>query len=260
MLVNIWNWVWEEHRLSSKEKILLIDDEEGILTLLEITLRKERFEDITRCTTGSQALSWIKTRTFDLILLDVMLPDCNGFDLCRDIRKHTETPIMFITACGTDLDKLTGLGIGGDDYITKPFNPLEVVARMKAFFRRQQISQSSVKEKASGKMYDFGTFSLNTADATLTVGGVPAECTAKELELLSFFCRNPNRLFSTQQIYEYVWGGSGYGEEKTVAMHISKIRKKLRDDPKAPEIIVNLRGLGYKFIPPAKGVRDEDQA
>lgn len=113
------------------EKILLVDDELGILTLLEITLKKERYHNITSCSTGEQALFFVKNHTYNLILLDVMLGDVNGFDLCREIRKHTDTPIIFITSCASDFDKLTGLGIGGDDYITKPFNPLEVVARSK---------------------------------------------------------------------------------------------------------------------------------
>ncbi|WP_223066202.1 response regulator transcription factor [Paenibacillus caui] len=235
------------------EKILLVDDEVGILTLLEITLKKERYNDITCATSGSQTLDFIKSRTYDLILLDVMLPDFNGFDLCREIRKHTDTPIIFITSCATDFDKITGLGIGGDDYITKPFNPLEVVARIKALFRRQACLRSSFAVKTEDKQYHYDRFILKPADAELIVNGQLVECTAKELELLTFFCRNPNRIFTSSQIYELVWGSPGYGEEKTVTMHISKIRKKLEDNPKSPSMIVNLRGIGYKFVPPARG-------
>ena len=123
-----------------QEKILLVDDEVGILKLLEITLKKERFEKITFCTTGKETLNLVKNNTYDLILLDVMLPDFNGFELCREIRKHSNTPIIFITSASSDFDKLTGLGIGGDDYITKPFNPLEVVARVRALLRRKKMS------------------------------------------------------------------------------------------------------------------------
>ncbi|WP_229696203.1 response regulator transcription factor [Paenibacillus albidus] len=234
------------------EKILLVDDEQGILTLLEITLRKERYHDITSCTTGEQALFYIQNHTYDLILLDVMLGDVNGFELCRDIRKHTDAPIIFITSCASDFDKLTGLGIGGDDYITKPFNPLEVIARIKALFRRQNLTQSSAHGNSGNKEYNYGRFILKPADAVLLVGGQTVECTAKELELLSFFCRNPNRIYTTSQIYELVWGNPGYGDEKTVTIHISKIRKKLNDNPKDPELIINLRGIGYKFVPPVK--------
>lgn len=233
---------------------MLVDDEEGILTLLEITLKKERYHNITRCTTAEQALACIRNYTYDLILLDVMLGGSSGFDLCVEMRKHTNTPIIFITACASDFDKLMGLGIGGDDYITKPFNLLEVVARIKALFRRQNTFQLATSEKLIDKQYDYGWFTLKPSEAQLIVNGLHVECTAKELELLSFFCRNPNRIFTAAQIYEYVWGSPVCGDEKTVTMHISKIRKKLADNPKAPEIIINLRGIGYKFVPPHKDV------
>lgn len=238
------------------EKILLVDDELGILTLLEISLKKERYHNITSCSTGEQALFFVKNHTYNLILLDVMLGDVNGFDLCREIRKHTDTPIIFITSCASDFDKLTGLGIGGDDYITKPFNPLEVIARIKALFRRQNLTQASSYGNSEGtgdKEYNYGRFILRPADAALIVNGQTVECTAKELELLSFFCRNPNRIYTTSQIYELVWGSPGYGDEKTVTIHISKIRRKLDDNPKAPELIINLRGIGYKFVPCGQG-------
>lgn len=248
----------EEMKLHHLEKILLIDDEPGILTLLEITLKKERYNNINSAATGQQALMLIQKHAYDLILLDVMLPDMSGFDLCSEIRKYTNTPIIFITACASDFDKLTGLGIGGDDYITKPFNPMEVVARINALFRRQNLSQLSAVVKAKSKQYDYGRFILKPEDAVLVVNGKSVECTAKELELLSFFFRNPNRIFTTSQIYESVWDHAGYGEEKTVTIHISKIRKKLEDDPKNPSVIVNLRGIGYKFIPSSGGIGDEN--
>lgn len=245
--------------MQNSEKILLVDDDRGILTLLKVTLQKERYGNITCAATGEQTLSYVRNNNYDLILLDVMLPDTNGFDLCNEIRKHTNTPIIFITSCGGDLDKLTGLTIGGDDYITKPFNPLEVVARIKALFRRQNLSRSQAEVRnEDGRQYDYGGFIFRPADAALIVNGNQIECTATEIELLSFFCRNPNRIFTTAQIYEHVWGAPGYGEEKTVTMYISKIRKKLEDDTRAPSIIVNLRGIGYKFVPPDKGGEHEN--
>lgn len=232
------------------ERILLIDDEAGLLELLKITLNKEQYTHITCATSAIEALKLVKDNTFDIILLDVMLPDFSGFDLCREIRKHTYAPIIFLTACGSDLDKLTGLAIGGDDYITKPFNPLEVVARIQAILRRQTVYVEMARPRSS--TYDYGVFRLNPIDATLTVNNELIECTAKEFELLRFFCENPNHVFTSSQLYEAVWGAPGFGEEKTVTMHISKLRKKLGDDPKGPTMILNLRGIGYKFIPPVK--------
>jgi len=229
-------------------KILVVDDEIGILKLLEITLRKEHFINIDTESTGKGALQRIKEKAYDIILLDIMLPDISGFELCTEIRKHTNTPIIFVSARSTDFDKLTGLGIGGDDYITKPFNPLEVIARIKVILRRQKMNENSQQKQET--LYNYGYFTFNPESATLIVKNQPIECTAKELELLNFFCKNPNRIFTTAQLYEFVWGNDVYGEEKTVTIHISKLRKKLGDDTRNPKIIVNLRGIGYKFIPP----------
>ncbi|MDM5250734.1 MULTISPECIES: response regulator transcription factor [unclassified Lysinibacillus] len=229
-------------------KILIVDDEIGILKLLEITLRKEHFTNIETASSGKDTLQLVKSNAYDIILLDIMLPDISGFELCTEIRKHTNTPIIFVSARSTDFDKLTGLGIGGDDYITKPFNPLEVVARIKVMLRRQKMYESSQQQQST--KFEFGYFTLNPESATLIVNNQLVECTAKELELLHFFCKNPNRIFTTTQLYEFVWGNDVYGEEKTVTIHISKLRKKLGDDTRNPKIIVNLRGIGYKFIPP----------
>ncbi|MGG3800901.1 response regulator transcription factor [Metabacillus fastidiosus] len=228
-------------------KILIIDDEIGLLKLLEITLRKENFVNIETASTGKDALRLVQEKEYGIILLDIMLPDISGFELCTEIRKNTNTPIIFISARSTDFDKLTGLGIGGDDYITKPFNILEVVARIKVILRRQKMYESP---KQKNNLYNYGYFMLNMESAILTVKNQLVECTAKELELLHFFCKNPNRIFTTAQIYELVWGNDVFGEEKTVTIHISKLRKKLGDDTRKPKIIINLRGIGYKFIPP----------
>ncbi|CAH8718858.1 response regulator transcription factor [Paenibacillus thiaminolyticus] len=234
--------------------ILAVDDEIGILKLLEITLRKENFTHIDTASTGKGALQRIKEKAYDIILLDIMLPDISGFELCTEMRKHTNAPIIFISARSTDFDKLTGLGIGGDDYITKPFNPMEVVARIKAILRRQRMAEHSHHQNTA---YDYGYFAFHPESATLTVKHQPVDCTAKELELLHFFCKHPNHIFTTAQLYELVWGNDVFGEEKTVTIHISKLRKKLGDDTRKPKIIVNLRGIGYKFIPPNEALRCE---
>ncbi|WP_026673322.1 response regulator transcription factor [Alkalihalobacterium bogoriense] len=235
------------------EKILLIDDEKGILDILQLTLKKERFQDITCATTGNDTLHLLRKYSYDIILLDVMLPDFDGFELCKEIRKSTNTPIIFITSCSSDYNKLTGLGIGGDDYITKPFNPLEVVARINVILRRNtmfKLRHSNDNYLDEPSEFTYGPFCLMPKKAILIVEGEEIVCTAKELDLLSFFFKNPNRIFTTSQLYDFVWNADGYGEEKTVTIHISKIRKKLKDDPRKPKVIVNLRGIGYKFVPP----------
>lgn len=233
------------------EHILLVDDEKGILTMLETLLNKEGFHRIVAVTTGKEALRLVATTSFDLAVLDVMLPDMDGFELCQQIRKHTSIPILFLTARSGDLDKLMGLGIGGDDYITKPFYPLEVVARVQAQLRRQQMYKSSTQLKEH--TFDFGLFSVNKSSAQLIVNGTDIPCPAKEFELLLFLCEHPKQVFTALQLYEQVWGTALLGDEKTVVIHISRLRKKLEANPAAPKIIINLRNIGYKFIPPEKG-------
>ena len=235
--------------MTEDANILIVDDEIGILNLLEITLRKEYFSQITTVTTKAEALRLLSVKDFDIILLDVMLPDGEGFALCSEIRLNTSTPILFISARSSDFDKLTGLSVGGDDYITKPFNPLEVVARIRAILRRQRLyeAQSTLTKL---KSFDYDTFCFVPEKALLTVGDEKVGLTAKELELLQFFCLHPNQVFTRSQIYESVWGEDAFGEEKTVTIHIAKLRKKLNDHTRQPKIIVNLRGIGYKFIPP----------
>ena len=233
--------------MTDDAKILIVDDEIGILKILEITLQKEHFKHITTATTKEEALKALTKANFDIILLDVMLPDGDGFSLCSSIRQTTTAPILFISARSSDFDKLTGLSVGGDDYITKPFNPLEVVARIRAILRRQREYE---RKSGQHESYVYSTFTFTPNQALLTVNGEVVQATAKELELLHFFCNNPMRVFTTSQLYERVWGQEIFGEEKTVTIHIAKLRKKLGDNTRNPSVIVNLRGIGYKFIPP----------
>jgi len=234
------------------EAILVVDDEEGILIMLENLLRKEGYTQITKAGSAAEALMAVRTARFDMIVLDVMLPDMDGFSLCVELRKIVNSPILFLTARSSDLDKLQGLYLGGDDYVTKPFNPMEVIARIQAHLRRSSLYSSDVLSAAE-EMYRYDTFTVNRATGQLIVGNVDTPCPAKELELLLYFCKHPNRVFTAQQLYEQVWGTMVLGDEKTVVIHISRLRKKLEADPSEPKLIVTLRGIGYKFVPPSGG-------
>lgn len=237
--------------IDNNPQILLVDDEQGLLTLVKITLNKEEYHNITCAATGAEALRYIQGNQYDLIILDIMLPDCSGLDLCTEIRRHTTTPIIFLTAKSSDYDKLSGFAIGGDDYITKPFNTMELVARIKAIFRRRQLDTAPPPSTVEAKrIYHYGHIVLDMVYAVLTVNGENMECTAKELELMEFFCIHPNKVFTASHLYNSIWSLPGYGGEKTVTIHISKLRKKLLDDEKPYKILTNLRGIGYKFIPP----------
>lgn len=244
--------------MTQTEKILLVDDEDGLLTLLRITLNKEHYNDIQVASTGEEALHFVQKTEFDLIILDVMLPDCYGFDLCTDIRRHTDAPIIFLSACASDFDKLTGLTLGGDDYVTKPFNTMELVARIKAIFRRRKMDRKKMDricENGSGDTFDYGAIAIFPEQGLVKVHSQMVLCTAKEMGLLLFLCRNPNRIFSVSHLYDAVWGINAVGDEKTVGIHISKLRRKLQDVTDPPQIIISIRGMGYKFVPP---VRDQE--
>lgn len=231
-------------------KILIIDDEIGIINMLETVLRKEGYTLIKGAVTGKEALSILNHTSFDLILLDVMLPDTNGFELCQKIRVITDAPILFLTARTSDLDKLKGLSIGGDDYITKPFNILEVVARINIQFRRMKVHETKQNKQ---EILEMGYLYIDLKAAQLKVKGQEIHCPAKELELLFFLAQHPNQVFTAGQLYENIWGYDSMGDEKTVSIHIMRLRKKIEVNPKSPQIIINLRGIGYKFVPPIKG-------
>jgi DNA-binding response OmpR family regulator len=231
--------------------ILLVDDEQGLCEMLTAVLKKEGFRHIRSVGTGGEALKMVAELPIDVIVLDVMLPDEDGFEVCRQMRKMTEAPILFLTARDTDLDKLMGFGIGGDDYITKPFNPLEVVARIKA--RLKYKMQQEKAAEAGLAALDYNYFRIEPEAGELIVDGKLVDCPAREWELLVFLCRHPNRIFSTRHLYEAVWKEPYLGDEKTVVIHISRLRKKIEPDPGHPCFLVNVRGLGYKMVAPKKG-------
>ncbi|MCF6411433.1 response regulator transcription factor [Pseudalkalibacillus salsuginis] len=235
------------------EAILVVDDEDGIVVMLDNLLRREGYTHITKATSAAEALTAVRAVRFDMIVLDVMLPDMDGFTLCTEIRKTSNTPILFLTARSSDLDKLQGLYLGGDDYLTKPFNPLEVVARIHAHIRRSSIYASDSMN--TEELYKFDRLTVNRTTGQLIVNDEEVPCPAKEFELLLYFCKHPNRVFTVQQLYEQVWGTMVDGDEKTVVIHISRLRKKLEADPSVSKLIVTLRGIGYKFVPPTRSLR-----
>lgn len=223
------------------ESILIIEDEVGLINMLKRLLDKEGFQEIHQAESGAEALKKIQEHKIDLILLDVMLPDTNGFDLCQQIREISDVPIIFLTARTMDIDKLTGFSMGGDDYITKPFNPLEVVARIKVILHRQRKTMPEME-----RTFRTERFILHYDQARLIVEGQEVNCPAKEFQLLKFMCQHPNRVFSVDYLYEKVWEDySGVGKENTVMVHISRLRQKIEKDPKHPEYLKNVRGLGY---------------
>ncbi|BBW98456.1 response regulator transcription factor [Geobacillus icigianus] len=225
-------------------RILIVDDEESILNMLKLVLNKEGFTSVHTCTNGTDALRLLEQKKFDLIILDIMLPDMSGLDICRAIRKICDAPLFFISAKSSDLDKLTGFAHGCDDYITKPFNPLEVVARVKAQLQRY-LSKNNEKQ---AEILDFGRFKLNLTSAELIVEDKPVPCSAQVYRLLAFFCKHPNQVFTKEQLYYQVWGDDQLTDDNTVMVHIRKIREKIEKDPSNPQYLKTVRGIGYKLV------------
>ncbi|QWG36857.1 response regulator transcription factor [Bacillus mycoides] len=223
------------------KKILIVDDEKEILNLLEAVLKKEGFQHIYTYTTGEEGIRMCKQVQPDLIILDIMLPDLDGYSVCQQIRQFTFVPIFFLSAKNEDLDKILGLSIGGDDYITKPFSPKEVAYKMKAFFRRNQY-----QEKAR-IMYQFGDIKIDEAQGTVLRGDTLLTLTAKEFNILLFLIKNPNQIFSKARLYEAVWGEAYLGNDNIMMVHMRHLREKIEDNPSKPHYLVTVRGLGYKL-------------
>ncbi len=227
----------------SAKKILLIDDETELLNLLETVLIKEGFQNIHRATTGQKGIEICQIQKPDLIVLDIMLPDMDGFEVCQRLRKMTIAPILFLSAKGEDTDKILGLGIGGDDYITKPFSPKEVAYRIKAQFRRNQYIGMRDIETA----ITFGDIQIDEKRGEVRKADRLITLTAKEYQLLLFLAKHPNQIFSKGKLYESVWGEEYFGYDNTIMVHIRHLREKLEDNPSSPIYLLTIRGLGYKL-------------
>lgn len=219
------------------------------MKMLQMVLRKEGFDRIYTAASCREALSEIAAHGADFVLLDVMLPDGSGFDLCPQLRAYGSPHILFLTAKASDLDVLTGFAMGGDDYVTKPFNPLEIAARIKARLRRGEFGPRPAAERpVRPREWDFGRFKVDEAAGELTVLGKPVPCPAQVFQLLLYFCKHPGIVFSKSQLYEAVWGIDGMGEDNTVMVHIRRIRERIEEDPSNPRYLLTVRGLGYKLV------------
>jgi DNA-binding response OmpR family regulator len=225
-------------------RVLLVDDEVEIMDLLETVLRKEGFQQIDKAVTGQEAILLSKKHPHDVIVLDIMLPDMDGYQVCQEIRKVTFAPIIFLSAKGDVIDKLLGLGIGGDDYVTKPFSPQEVLFRIKAQVRR---SEYMLENKTGDKRISFGDITIIPDKGEVRKGELPVTLTAKELQLLTYLASHPNKIFSKSRICEAVWGEDYIGFDNTIMVHIRRLREKIEDDPGSPKWIKTVKGLGYKL-------------
>lgn len=224
-------------------KILIIEDEVSIADLEKDYLEVSGF-DAEICNNGTDGLDKAASGEYDLIILDIMLPGIDGFEICKKIRETKDVPIIIVSARKDDVDKVTGLGLGADDYMTKPFSPSELVARVKAHLARFD----RLTNKPSAEIIDAHGLHIDKAQHIVTVNGTEVGFTAKEFELLSFLASNSNRVFAKDELYRQIWGMEPVREDlATVTVHIKKIREKLNDTTTNPLYIETIWGVGYKF-------------
>ena len=224
--------------------ILIVDDEQEIADLLELYLKNEGYGVYTYYDAAG-ALQCIKEKNIDLALLDVMLPDSDGFSLCRTIRETHNYPIIMLTARGEDIDKITGLSIGADDYITKPFNPLEVIARVKAQLRRYKRYNDAAR--TDSEIFDYGGLIVNHATHECTLYGENIQLTPTEFNILWLLAQNHGKVVSSEELYEGVWGERYLEGNNTIMVHIRRLREKLHEPLRDPKIIKTVWGVGYKI-------------
>lgn len=229
------------------KKILIVDDEKSIVDILKLNLQKEGY-NVIEAYDGLEAIEKaLPTNSDDapdLILLDVMLPEISGFDVCKKIREHSSVPILMITAREDEVDKVLGLEIGADDYITKPFSMRELLARVKANMRRNEITP--VKE-SNDEIIRVGCFTLDCNRYELYKNDNLVDLTVREFELIKFLSSQPNKIFSRKKLLEYVWDYEYYGDVRTVDVTVRRVREKIEDDPSQPKHIMTKRGVGYYF-------------
>jgi DNA-binding response OmpR family regulator len=224
-------------------RILLVDDEQSVQKLLAYPLRKDGY-DVVSALDGREALDRLRDGAFDLVVLDLMLPEIDGFEVCRQIRATSSVPIVMLTARIEEIDKVLGLELGADDYITKPFSMREFRSRVKAVLRRSQLTRAEEPEQ---EPLEDGELQIDFDKRAVTVAGEPVRLTYVEFEILAALARNPGRVYSRSTLLERVWGDSAYRDPRTVDVHIRHLREKLERDPKHPELVVTVRGVGYRF-------------
>ena len=225
-------------------KILIVEDESSFSEAISFLLGKEGFEtDVAE--NGRIALELFKASAYDLVLLDLMIPEVSGIEVCRAIRTTSMVPIIMLTAKDSEVDKVVGLELGADDYVTKPYSSRELVARIRAVLRRG--STESIDADSNSAIQVAGNIRMDVERHQVTVNGTLINLPLKEFELLEFLMRNAGRVLTRGQLIDRVWGGDYYGDTKTLDVHIKRLRSKIEEDPANPQLIQTIRGLGYKF-------------
>ena len=226
------------------KKVLVVDDEKLIVKGIRFSLEQEGME-VDCAYDGEEAYNMAKSKEYDMILLDVMLPKMDGFEVCQAIREFSDMPIIMLTAKGDDMDKILGLDYGADDYITKPFNILEVKARIKAIMRR---TSASAKKEVASSVIEKGDLRLECDSRRLFILGKEINLTGREFELLELLVKNENKVYSREKLLEIVWGKDYPGDVRTVDVHVRRLREKVESNPSEPKYVHTKWGVGYYYI------------
>lgn len=226
-------------------KVLVADDDPNVREIIRLYFQKQQIE-IIEATDGEQVMDLVESQSPDVVLLDIMMPKVDGYEACREIRKKYDIPIIMLTAKGEEIDKVLGLELGADDYVTKPFSPRELVARIKAIFRRMKKNQSNVQEDRSSRdIYEYDGLVINPERREVTVNGEKIDFPPKEFDLLIHMAKSPGSVYTREQLLDQVWGYDFVGDIRTVDVHIKKVRHKLKQYDM--ECIHTVWGIGYKF-------------
>jgi len=228
--------------MTSSRRILIVDDEPELRSMLRQYLTREGF-DVAEAINGNEALDTVDRAHPDLVLLDVGLPDIDGFEVLRTLRSNSDIPVIMLTARDEEIDRVVGLSVGADDYVVKPFSPRELVARIHAVLRR-----GSTTARATDETLRFAGFTIDESSREVRSNGELVDLSALEFDLLLALAQRPNRVFTRQQLLERVWGWDYFGVDRVVDVHVGNIRKVLGDDASDPRYIATVRGIGYKFI------------
>ncbi len=226
-----------------QRRILLVEDEESLAESIRYSLEQEGFT-VTLAVDGRKAIERFRTDDPDLVILDLMLPELSGLDVCRLIRQESNVPIVMVTAKDSEADKVAGLELGADDYVTKPFSIRELVSRVRAHLRRARMQAPAATEE----MLNGGPIEMDVAKHEVRVGEGMVAFPPKEFELLEAFLRRRGRLLTREFLIEEIWGHDYVGDTKTLDVHVKRIRQKIEHDPHDPELLLTVRGLGYKFV------------
>ncbi|MFC4402452.1 response regulator transcription factor [Gracilibacillus xinjiangensis] len=234
----------------ASERILIVDDDPDIRTLLELYIKENGYQ-VLIAEDGIDALTIVRKTLPDLIMLDVMMPRLDGYELCQELRKTTDIPILFLSSKQDDIDKILALGVGGDDFIEKDTNPLLILAKIKAHLRRYRDLSNKNKSNEitveNSSIIEYPGLVINLESAVVKLNNQPLRLSAKEFQILCLLAQNPEKIFSVEKLFELIWDENSLGDYRTVMVHISNLRKKLETNTENPKYIETVRGIGYKF-------------